>query len=233
MAEMTKQANFRLSVAHIEIIGKLAAMGRMTKASVVERALELLERRVAEGEHIPETPPSAETRQANFRLRVRHVEIINDLAAREYVTKATVVERALELLDEEMGGGATPSPSHAAPAITTGPILGNTAVDLSVVETQRPSVPKHAIPSVLPLHEVRPAASLEEPSAAAVAAPVVPVPPVVTDVEAEELARKNAAEERRRKAREEKELRERLRAEAEKEAEEKIRKAIEEMRVSL
>ncbi len=133
MADFTKQANFRLSARHIQIISTLASSQHVTKAAVVEHALELLDQAVNNGYQL-HVNTGGPTRQANFRLSVSHVKIIDRLAARGGVTKAAVVEQALELAEQQVNaGGAISSGNHRAPSLT--PVTdGSTA--LKVTEPQ-------------------------------------------------------------------------------------------------
>ena len=133
MANFTKQANFRLSARHIQIISTLASSQHVTKAAVVEHALELLDQAVNNGYQL-HVNTGGPTRQANFRLSVSHVKIIDRLAARGGVTKAAVVEQALELAEQQVNaGGAISSGNHRAPSLT--PVTdGSTA--LKVTEPQ-------------------------------------------------------------------------------------------------
>ena len=118
MADFTKQANFRLSARHIQIISTLASSQHVTKAAVVEHALELLDQAVNNGYQLHATA-GGPTRQANFRLSVSHVKVIDRLAARGGVTKAAVVEQALELAEQQVNAGATiSSGNHRSPSLT-------------------------------------------------------------------------------------------------------------------
>lgn len=137
MAEFTKQANFRLSARHIQIISTLASSQHVTKAAVVEHALELLDQAVNNGYQLHATA-GGPTRQANFRLSVSHVKIIDRLAARGGVTKAAVVEQALEIAEQQVNAGATiSSGNHRSPSLT--PATDGSAA-LKVAEPQSPPV---------------------------------------------------------------------------------------------
>lgn len=134
MADATKQANFRLSTRHIDIINSLAASERVTKAAVVEHALELLEREVEGGLRL-HSNAGGPTRQANFRLSVHHVQIIDRLAARGGVTKAAVVEQALELAQQEVAnGGSISAGDHRAVNSSLVATQGSAALKVSQQE---------------------------------------------------------------------------------------------------
>ena len=171
MAAITKQANFRLSNNHVNIITSLSASEHVTKAAVVEHALELLEARVNAGEHIRASRGGGATKQANFRLSVRHVDIIDRLAAREHVTKATVVERALELAQEEVtNGGSISSGGHRAVRDTYAPAAVDGSAALKVAEPEETPVLSYVAnetpaPAVLP-EPVHVAASVAGPAPA-------------------------------------------------------------------
>lgn len=178
MAVITKQANFRLSNNHVNIITSLSASEHVTKAAVVEHALELLEAHVDAGGHIRASRGGGPTKQANFRLSVRHVAIIDRLAAREHVTKATVVERALEQAREEVAnGGSISSGGHRAVRDTFAPAAVDGSAALKVAEPEEtpvlPYVANEAPAPVAATESVRIAAQVAEPE------PVPEVTPAV------------------------------------------------------
>lgn len=141
MADATKQANFRLSTRHVEIINTLAASQHVTKAAVVEHALELLERDVEGGRRL-HANAGGPTRQANFRLSVHHVQIIDRLAARGGVTKAAVVEQALELAQQEVAEGGSISAGGHRSTAGMPPIEGSAALK---VDDQREAPVLHLV----------------------------------------------------------------------------------------
>lgn len=159
MAEVTKQANFRLSTKHIDIINQLAGSEHVTKAAVVEHALDLLKQRVDSGERVYSSNGGGRTKQANFRLSVRHVQIIDELAAREHVTKATIVERALEIAQEAVAAGGSISSGGHRNVRRNGPvriIQGNTALKVEEEPEETPVIPyvsENAQPQAEPQQE--------------------------------------------------------------------------------
>lgn len=178
MAVITKQANFRLSNNHVNIITSLSASEHVTKAAVVEHALELLEAHVDAGGHIRASRGGGPTKQANFRLSVRHVAIIDRLAAREHVTKATVVERALEQAREEVAnGGSISSGGHRAVRDTFAPAAVDGSAALKVAEPEEtpvlPYVANEAPAPVAATESVRIAAQVAEPEPVPEATPAV------------------------------------------------------------
>ena len=187
MAAITKQANFRLSNNHVNIITSLSASEHVTKAAVVEHALELLEARVNAGEHIRASRGGGATKQANFRLSVRHVDIIDRLAAREHVTKATVVERALELAQEEVAnGGSISSGGHRAVRDIYAPAAVDGSAALKVAEPEETPVLSYVAnetpaPAVLP-EPVHVAASVAGPAPASDPASVAAPAPAAARV---------------------------------------------------